>query len=95
MIITGYIIGLCSLFIITYRTFIAFFSENKAIIIYINRFGEQFIDLFAIIIIWTISLTGLLYLFRYPKKEPLSKEINYELDKNLLDSQQILDSDVK
>ena len=90
MIVTGYIVGLSCLFLISYRTLIAFFSESKAITIYINRFGEQFIDLFAIIIIWTICILGLIYLLRLLKKEQLSKQSDIKsnhaffIDQNLL-----------
>ena len=95
MIITGYIIGLCSLFIVTYRTLIAFFSESKAVIIYVNRFGEQFIDIFAIFVVWLICLVGLFYLLKYGKKEELSKENLLDFKKNPLKDQNIADCDIK
>ena len=90
MILTGYIIGLSCLFLISYRTLIAFFSESKAVTIYINRFSEQFIDIFALIILWIICLVGLIYLRNILKKEKPSKQSYYEynvtplIDKNKL-----------
>jgi len=73
LILPGYIIGLSCLFLITYRTLIAFFSESKAVTIHINNFGEQFIDIIALIIIWSICLGGLFFLFKILKKEKISK----------------------
>ena len=84
LIVTGYIVGLNCLFLISYRTLIAFFSESKAITIYINRFGEQFIDIFAIIIIWIICLIGLIFLIGLLKKEESSKQLSYEFNLNSL-----------
>ena len=78
MILTGYIIGLSCLFLISYRTLIAFFSESKAVTIYINRFSEQFIDIFALIILWIICLVGLIYLRNILKKEKPSKQSYHE-----------------
>lgn len=69
LIVPGYIVGLGSLFIITYRTLLAFFSNSKSITVNINRFGEQHLDIFFLIIIWAICLIGLIYLFRYLKEE--------------------------
>ena len=81
LIIPGYIIGLCCLFLVTCRTLIAFFSESKAVIIHINKFGEQFIDLFALFIIWIICLVGLTALFWMLKKEKISKNNFFKSDK--------------
>ncbi len=86
MIVTGYIIGLSCLFLISYRTLIAFFSESKAVTIYINRFSEQFIDIFALIILWIICLVGLIYLRNILKKEKPLKQSYYEYNvKPLID----------
>lgn len=60
---------------------IAFFSESKAVIIHINKFGEQFIDLFALIIIWIISLSGLIILFLLLREEKVSKKSFLNFDK--------------
>ena len=53
---------------------IAFFSESKAVIIHVNKFGEQYIDLFALVIIWIICLVGLIALFWMLKQEKVSKK---------------------
>lgn len=42
LIIHGYLAGIGSLGIITYRTLIAFFSESKTMTVYVNRYGEQY-----------------------------------------------------
>ena len=86
LIIPGYLIGLCCLIIITYRTLIAFLSETKAVTIYINKFGEQFYDVVALIIIWVICVIGLIYLIKNVRKErePIYTNFNQskKLDKN-------------
>ena len=74
LMVTGYFVGLSCLFLITYRTLIAFFSESKAIIIHVNKFGEQYIDLIALVIIWIICLVGLIALFLMFKKEKLTND---------------------
>ncbi len=59
---------------------IAFFSESKSVVISINKFGEQFIDLFALVIIWIISLIGLIILFWMIKEEKILKNSLYKSD---------------
>jgi hypothetical protein len=72
----GYILGLCCLFIITYRTLIAFFSESKAVIIHVNNYNEQYIYLLALGIIWFICLFGLFILYRFLKEEKTRKDFD-------------------
>ena len=60
---------------------IAFFSESKSVVISINKFGEQFIDLFALVIIWIICLVGLIILFWMIKEENVLKNSLYKSDK--------------
>ena len=60
---------------------IAFFSESKSVVISINKFGEQFIDLFALVIIWIISLVGLIILFLMIKEEKILKNSIYNSNK--------------
>lgn len=81
LILPGYIVGLSCLLIITYRTFIAFFSDSKSVIININKFGEQYFDLFALFIIWAISFIGLIVLFLMLKEENTIKNANYKTEK--------------
>ena len=66
------------LLIMTYRTIIAFFSDSKSILININKFGEQYLDLFALLIIWIICLIGLIILFLTLKEEITLKNIFYK-----------------
>ena len=74
LVIPGYIIGLSCLLLVTYRTFIAFFSESKSVLIHINRFGEQYLDLVALVVIWIISLIGLIILLYMLKEERENKK---------------------
>jgi len=84
MIIPGYIAGLGCLFLVTYRTFIAFFSETKSVTIYIDKFGEQFLDLFALIVIWIICLLGFLILIRALKEEKEKDIFSDNIDRRLI-----------
>ena len=69
LIIPGYLVGIGSLFILTYATLIAFFSDTKSVTIHINRLGEQYVDFALLIFIWIICLMGLRYLYLILKEE--------------------------
>ena len=75
MIIPGYIIGLCCLFLVSYRTLIAFFSKSNAVTIHVNEFGAQYLDIFVLAIFWFICLVGLILLLKFLKKEDIEKNI--------------------
>jgi len=75
-ILIGYILGLSCLFLITYRTIVAFLSNSKAITIYINRFGEQYLDLIALAVFWIISIIGLFLLLKNTQDEKITEKIN-------------------
>lgn len=75
LVFPGYITGLGCLLIITYRTLIAFFSEGKSIIININSYGEQFLDIIALAIVWIICLIGFYFLIKRSKSEEKLKEL--------------------
>jgi hypothetical protein len=68
---------------VTYRTFIAFFSESKSVLININKFGEQYFDLFALVIIWIISFIGLIILILMLKEERELRNGKYESEKSI------------
>lgn len=76
MIVPGFLIGLSCLLLVTYRTILAFFSDGKAIIININKYGEQFLDIAALIIIWMVFLMSLYFLVRVLRREKTS-ELNF------------------
>jgi len=61
--VTGYLAGIGSLFLITQRTLLAFFSDSKTVTIYVNEYGEQYTDIVALVIIWGICLIGLVSLY--------------------------------
>ena len=69
------------LFLITYRTLIAFFSESKAVTIQINRYGEQYLDMLSLIIIWIICLVGFIILLKVLKEEKAEKTTNDEFER--------------
>jgi len=82
LIIPGYLIGLCCLILLTYRTLIAFFSDTKSIVININNFGEQYYDLIALVIIWVVFMIGFIYLIKISRKEKKPISLNYKPTKN-------------
>ena len=82
LIIPGYVVGIICLMIITYRSLLAFLNENKAITIYINKYGEQYFDIAALAVIWSICLIGLFFLIKTLREELLLKKNNYNLQKN-------------
>lgn len=73
LIIPGYLVGIGSLCIISYRTILAFFSESKSVTIHVNRYGEQYVDMVFLILIWIICLVGLIYLYNIMKEERMKK----------------------
>ena len=97
LIIPGYIIGISCLLLVTYRTFIAFFSESKSVLVNINRFGEQYLDLFALVVIWIITLIGLIILIFMLKEEREIRNGNYNDDLSFFkisDSSKDIESDM-
>ncbi len=54
---------------------IAFFSESKAVTIYVNRYGEHHADIIALILIWIICLVGLVSLYFVVKQGKLMKNL--------------------
>ena len=77
LIVPGYIVGIGSLCIITYRTLLAFFVNSKAVTIHINRYGEQYADIAFLIFLWIICLVGLVYLYRAIKEGRMEGEISH------------------
>jgi len=76
LIMPGYLVGIGSLFIITYRTILAFLSGTQSITLYINRYGEQYTDIIFLVIIWIICLMGLGYLYKTIKEEKTTNSID-------------------
>lgn len=74
IIVPGYLVGIGSLCIITYRMLLAFFSGSKSITIHVNRYGEQGADIVFLIIIWAICLIGLIYLYFEKETDKNAKE---------------------
>ena len=86
LIVPGYLAGIGSLFILTYQTLLAFLSNSKSVTIHINRFGEQYVDVFFLIIIWIICSIGLLLLYRFIKGENRKKSLLLKVNgKRVLD----------
>ena len=79
LIVPGYLIGIGSLFIITYRTLLAFFSESKSVTIHVNRYGEQHVDIAFLIVIWIICLVGLTYLYIVMREGKISKVLESDI----------------
>ena len=60
---------------------IAFFSESKAITIHINNFNEQYIDIAALIIIWSIMLISLFYMIKFMKEKAPTRKGIYDFER--------------
>jgi len=61
-VLPGYCVGLGGLLLITYRTLLAVGSEGKAIMVQVNRYGEQYLDLICLVFLWGVCLVGVLSL---------------------------------
>jgi hypothetical protein len=59
LILPGYFVGLGGLLLITYRTLLAMSSEGKTILVSVNRFGEQYLDVVALVFLWVVGVVGL------------------------------------
>ena len=60
---------------------IAFMSESKAITIHINNYNEQYIDIAALALIWTIMITGLIFLIRFMREKAPQKKSVFSFEK--------------
>ena len=79
LIVPGYLVGIGSLCIISYRTLLAFFSESRSVTIHVNRYGEQHADIASLIVIWIICLTGLIYLYLVMKEGKIAKVLESDI----------------
>jgi len=68
-IVPGYLVGIGGVFLITYRTLLAFFSENKSITIQVNRYGEQYGDIAVLVFIWIVCVVGMVSLVALLKEQ--------------------------
>lgn len=75
LVLSGYCIGLGGLALITYRTLLAIGSESKSVLVLVNAFGEQYLDLFCLVVLWGICLLGLYFLFSFLKEQNLLQSI--------------------
>jgi hypothetical protein len=64
-ILPGYLVGISSLGLITYRTLLAIGTDNKSILVSVNQYGEQYLDIACLILMWAFSIIGLLALSRF------------------------------
>lgn len=68
-VLSGYLVGLGGLALLTYRTLLAVGSDSKAIVVSVNRFGEQYVDLAALAVLWIVCIVGMWSLFRLSKEQ--------------------------
>jgi len=88
LILPGYIVGITCLMIITYRSIIAFLDENKVIIISVNKYGEQYFDIAALVVIWCVCLISLFFLIKVLRQEIVFKEDNYKFQKESVSNEE-------
>ena len=60
---------------------IAYFSESKAITIHINNFNEQYLDIAALALIWTIVIIGLIFMIRFMREKVPQKKSVFSFEK--------------
>lgn len=77
-------VGIGCLILVTYRTLRAFFNGSKAVTIHINRYGEQYLDILSLIIIWIVCLVGLIVLHRILKEEGIRETMTNDTWRNTL-----------
>jgi len=88
LIVPGYIVGITCLMIITYRSIIAFLDENKEITISVNKYGEQYFDIAAIVVIWCVCLISLFFLIKILREEIFLKKDNYRFQKESVSNEE-------
>jgi len=74
-ILPGYCIGLGGLALITYRTVRAVLSTSKSITLQVNSFGEQYLDLLCLVLLWMVSLIGMWILWSRMKEHSNTKDV--------------------
>ena len=62
LVLPGYCVGLGGLMLITYRTILAVSSPGKMVLVSVNQFGEQYLDVVALGFLWMVCLVGVLCL---------------------------------
>ena len=75
----------------------AFFNDNKAITVSINKYGEQYFDIVALAVIWSVCLISLFFLVKALRKESLLKKYNYQFQKKPVFNREnyFIDLDIK
>ena len=75
LIVPGYLVGIGGVFLITYRTLLAFFSESKSITIQVNRYGEQYGDIVVLVFLWIVCVVGVVSLLLLLKEEKVGNGV--------------------
>jgi hypothetical protein len=88
LIVPGYIVGITCLMIMTYRSIIAFLDENKVITISVNKYGEQYFDIVALVVIWCVCLISLFFLIKILRQEIVFKEDNNKFQKESVSNEE-------
>jgi ABC-type nickel/cobalt efflux system permease component RcnA len=78
-VLPGYGVGLGGLALITYRTMRAMVSTSKSITVQVNSYGEQYLDLLSLALLWVVSIIGMWVLWSMMKR-------NANTEKNPSDS---------
>ena len=60
---------------------IAFFSESKAITIHINNYNEQYLDIAALVVIWTIMLIGFVFMLKFMRERAPEKKSVFSFER--------------
>jgi hypothetical protein len=85
LVLTGYFVGLGGLLLITYRTVLALSTQSQSIVVQVNHYGEQYLDIVCLVILWIICLLGLNALINLRRTHETSS--GYQHDGKLIRTQ--------
>jgi hypothetical protein len=74
LVLPGYLVGLGGLVVITYRTLVAVFSGSGSVLVQVNRFGEQYLDLVGLVFLWVVCVVGVVSLTLLVREKTKEKE---------------------
>jgi hypothetical protein len=77
-ILPGYLVGISSLGLITYRTLLAVGTEGKAITVTVNHYGEQYLDVVMLAFLWVFCIIGVLCLLSQGKEQQTRASEDHE-----------------
>ena len=81
LLLPGYLVGLGGLALITYRTLLAVGTESKSITVQVNRFGELYVDLVLLGVLWVVCVVGMWSLSSVVREKIGAKEVRMDAER--------------